>query len=74
MEIHEALCAAQEQSGWDITRLAYEIGVTSATVYHWKSGKKIPGGEKMELLRAKLPAFRELMDKRSAPIRKQYAA
>lgn len=69
MDIHSALVPAVSETGWSQTRLAYEAGVSESAARKWLLGITTPGGDKLEILRAKLPLLRRLLDEQSASIR-----
>ena len=69
MDIHEALRQAQLETGWSRTRIAVEAGVTEASARSWLLGRAVPSGDKLEMLRAKMPALRRILDAQAASIR-----
>jgi hypothetical protein len=49
-------------AGWNATRVAFTAGVSEYAVRKWLSGATIPGGDKLEMLRAALPGLAERLD------------
>jgi predicted transcriptional regulator len=62
MEFKVALRIAADRLGWNPTRIAFEVGVTEATVRHWLKGQKEPRLAQSQALRAKLDGFADLLD------------
>jgi transcriptional regulator with XRE-family HTH domain len=69
MNIQIALRTATEEAGWSLVQLAYEAGVSATGARKWILGISTPSGDKLEILRAKLPLLRRLLDEQSSSIR-----
>lgn len=61
MKIAEALSAAADKSGMSDVEIAAAIGVSQATVVHWKRGRKSPSGKHLVALVRVLPVFGKLV-------------
>jgi hypothetical protein len=70
-KIVEAIRQAVAIEKWNATRLGYEAGVSEGAARAWIFGRSIPSGDRLELLRAKMPALRRILDEQSAPIREE---
>ena len=66
MTFSEALTSAQEKMGWSNAKVAAEVGVNEATVHRWKAEGFEPRLKQYLSLRANLPGFAKLMDRRAA--------
>lgn len=54
-----ALRQAMRAKGWNVTALAYNMGVTEGAVRRWLNGQAAPAGNTLLLLMASLPGFRD---------------
>lgn len=63
MGIAEALRESAGIAGWSFAKLASEADTTETTARRWMSGYSMPPGDKLMLLRHRLPGLAERLDR-----------